>query len=206
MHPVLFEMFGVEVRAYTVAMWMGYAVGVAIPMVLALRDGRRRRDVFDGAVLFVISGLMGAKLFHVLFESAGHDIGGGRRAEGVLELLAYDPLHWARVFDSGYVLYGGIITSAVVMFAFARSRGVDRIGAMFDYAAPALAVGLVIGRLGCFFEGCCYGVATSMPWGVGYPVGHPAGDALVHPVQLYEVAFALLALGAVCWRQKEASL
>lgn len=50
------------------------------------------------------------------------------------------------------------------------------------YAAP-LAAGLAVGRLGCFFNGCCFGVPTELPWGVDFGLG-PA-----HPTQLYEVVF-----------------
>jgi phosphatidylglycerol:prolipoprotein diacylglycerol transferase len=53
--------------------------------------------------------------------------------------------------------------------------------------APALALGLVIGRIGCFLGGCCYGVATGSSWGIDFGDGIPR-----HPTQLYESVFALL--------------
>jgi prolipoprotein diacylglyceryltransferase len=57
------------------------------------------------------------------------------------------------------------------------------------YAIP-LALALAVGRLGCFFNGCCYGVATSLPWGVDF------GDAVRrHPTQLYESLFHLAMAG-----------
>ena len=63
-----------------------------------------------------------------------------------------------------------------------------------DSFAIPLAVGLAIGRLGCFVNGCCYGVPTEAAWGVDF-----LGDGLRHPTQLYEVAFhALMAAGL--WR------
>jgi prolipoprotein diacylglyceryltransferase len=53
------------------------------------------------------------------------------------------------------------------------------------YALP-LALALTIGRLGCFCNGCCYGVATDQPWGVDF------GDGTCrHPTQLYESLFHL---------------
>jgi phosphatidylglycerol:prolipoprotein diacylglycerol transferase len=53
------------------------------------------------------------------------------------------------------------------------------------YAIP-LALALTIGRLGCFCNGCCYGVATHLPWGVDF------GDGVSrHPTQLYESLFHL---------------
>lgn len=62
-----------------------------------------------------------------------------------------------------------------------------------DSFALPLAVALAIGRWGCFFNGCCFGIPTQMPWGVNF-----FGDGLRHPTQLYEVLFhALMAI--VLW-------
>ena len=65
---------------------------------------------------------------------------------------------------------------------------------MCDSFAMPLAVGVGIGRLGCFHAGCCHGVPTSLPWGVDF------GDGLArHPTQLYESAFHLTA-AVVLWQ------
>jgi phosphatidylglycerol:prolipoprotein diacylglycerol transferase len=70
-------------------------------------------------------------------------------------------------------------------------------------AAPALAVGQAIGRIGCFLVGDDYGRPTSLPWGVAFPNGFPPTIERVHPTQLYEM-LALLALAAllVRWRRR----
>jgi len=55
-----------------------------------------------------------------------------------------------------------------------------------SYAVP-VALAVAIGRVGCFFGGCCFGQPTSLPWGVVFPT---APDKLPrHPTQLYEAAF-----------------
>lgn len=76
-----------------------------------------------------------------------------------------------------------------------------------DAFAFALPVGLIIGRIGCFFGGCCFGTITSVPWAVTYPANSHAYNihlakglidpgALtslpVHPTQLYEIVFSLV--------------
>jgi len=63
-----------------------------------------------------------------------------------------------------------------------------------DSFALPLAVALAIGRLGCFFNGCCFGIPTQMPWGVNF-----FGDGLRHPTQLYEVGFHAF-MAVVLWR------
>jgi prolipoprotein diacylglyceryltransferase len=55
-----------------------------------------------------------------------------------------------------------------------------------DSFAVPLALALAVGRWGCFFNGCCYGVETTMPWGIDF------GDGVGrHPTQIYEVLFHL---------------
>ena len=72
---------------------------------------------------------------------------------------------------------------------------------MLAAAAPALAVGQAIGRLGCFLVGDDYGRPTNLPWGVAFPRGLPPTTVPVHPTQIYEaVALIPLAWLLVRWR------
>jgi len=60
--------------------------------------------------------------------------------------------------------------------------------------APALAIGIGIGRIGCFVKQCCYGIETNLPWAV-YMHG-----AYRHPTQLYEAIFHLTAF-IIMWKK-----
>lgn len=96
---------------------------------------------------------------------------------------------------SGKTIAGGILGGTLVVeWTKARLGITTRTGDLF---AIPLALGMALGRIGCFLDGLrdrTYGVATSLPWGVDF------GDGIRrHPVQLYEVAF-LLALAAVLSR------
>lgn len=62
-----------------------------------------------------------------------------------------------------------------------------------SFAAP-VAAGVAVGRLACFYAGCCYGLPTRLPWGVAFPT---AGPEPRHPTQLYEAAFHALAAVAL---------
>jgi phosphatidylglycerol:prolipoprotein diacylglycerol transferase len=62
-----------------------------------------------------------------------------------------------------------------------------------DTFAVPVAVAVAIGRVACFFGGCCYGLPTNLPWGVNFA---RAGDSLArHPTQLYEAVFHLSLAG-----------
>ena len=58
-----------------------------------------------------------------------------------------------------------------------------------DGFALPLALAMAVGRWGCFFNGCCFGTETSLPWGVAFPNDDFATRR--HPTQLYESLFHL---------------
>jgi phosphatidylglycerol:prolipoprotein diacylglycerol transferase len=60
------------------------------------------------------------------------------------------------------------------------------------YALP-LALALAVGRWGCFFNGCCFGVTTHVPWACDFGDGQPR-----HPTQIYEILFHL-SMALVIW-------
>jgi phosphatidylglycerol:prolipoprotein diacylglycerol transferase len=70
-------------------------------------------------------------------------------------------------------------------------------------ATPALAVGQLLGRIGCFLVGDDYGRPTSLPWGIAFPRGLPPTTERVHPAQIYEAIFlAVLTWLLIRWRRK----
>jgi phosphatidylglycerol:prolipoprotein diacylglycerol transferase len=70
-----------------------------------------------------------------------------------------------------------------------------------DSFAVPLALAMAVGRWGCFFNGCCYGTPTDLPWGVPFAV--PDGDGVrwvkCHPTQIYESLFHFTAALALLW-------
>lgn len=163
---------------------------------LQLRWGMRRLGIGDeedaSAMIFAagLGGIVGAKVYYALLYG-----------------------DWRLLFDrSGLVWYGGFLLGAAAVIWTLRRRRLPA-WQTADAAAPALALGYAIGRVGCFLVGDDYGRPTDLPWGVAFPVGLPAttagelrrsfgydfpeslpDDALVrvHPTQLYETGIALL--------------
>ena len=185
---------GFNIDSYGLANVVAYGLAALMTYRLAVADGRDKRDAFDFILFVVVSALFGAKIFHTLFEAEGHSLSDGSQAAGVLDLLIDDPLHWADLFSPGYVFYGGVVVASFSGMYFVFSRKFSDPAAFADYAAPALALGMGIGRTGCFLAGCCYGIATDMPWAVQYPEGKLAALGAVHPVQLYDAMFGFVAL------------
>jgi phosphatidylglycerol:prolipoprotein diacylglycerol transferase len=95
----------------------------------------------------------------------------------------------------GLVWYGGAIGGAIAVILWARYR--DFLGlALLDMAAPALALGYAIGRIGCQLSGDGdYGTASDLPWAMSYPDGTVPTTEDVHPTPVYET----LAMGLIAW-------
>jgi phosphatidylglycerol:prolipoprotein diacylglycerol transferase len=106
------------------------------------------------------------------------------------------------LFRSAGVFYGGLIAAVVVALVYLWRHRMP-VWTVTDVFAPAIALGHVIGRLGCLLAGCCFGAATNVPWAITFHnefahqnVGTPLGIPL-HPTQLYEAGAELLILGVL---------
>jgi phosphatidylglycerol:prolipoprotein diacylglycerol transferase len=96
---------------------------------------------------------------------------------------------------SGLVWYGGALGGAIAVGLWARWRGFWGLR-LLDLAAPGLALGYAIGRIGCQLSGDGdYGEPSGLPWAMAYPDGTVPTDQEVHPTPVYET----LAMGLVAW-------
>ena len=175
MYPTLFNIGGFEVTTFGVMVAAGALVGLWL-LARELRRSDLPEEALNGAAIGVVAGLLGAKLLWVI-EHAGE--------EPLLALLtSRGGLSW---FGG---LFGGV-GAALAYFRWRRWPLLPIVAA----ATPALAVGHLLGRVGCFLVGDDYGRPTSLPWGVRFPRGLPPTDVPVHPTQLYEAAL----LGVMAW-------
>ena len=138
----------------------------------------------DAAVYGLVGGLIGAKLLYV-FE---------HRAEGPFFGLVLD--------RGGMSWFGGFVGGLLAGYVTIRANRWPLVPVLAA-ATPALAVGQLLGRIGCFLVGDDYGHPTNLPWGVAFPQGLPPTTDRVHPTQLYEAAFlGVLAWVLVRWRKR----
>ena len=108
------------------------------------------------------------------------------------QLAAELPLLWespaafaARWLSGGLVFYGGIFGGIAGAWLAARYFRAD-FGAFCPVLVPAVPLMHALGRVGCFFTGCCYGVELDPPWGIPVPAGAVGPGGVRFPVQLWE--------------------
>lgn len=207
MHPTLFwlDLGGHQLGLHSYGILVG--LGLAIGVLLFWREGREQGleggRLLDLAFWCIIAGLAGSRAAFVALNL-------GDFAEACLGVAGRaPPTGWLwgctaalRFWEGGLVFYGGALAAALVVLAFCRREGLSfwRLG---DLAAPALAAGHVVGRLGCFLAGCCFGKGCATRFGVSFPSdsavyqelletgvlspGAPTTPPL-HATQLYEAA------------------
>jgi len=175
MFPVLFRIADFEITSFGVL--VGVAAIVAI-QIFAREIARARlpEAAVNAAMAGVIGGLVGAKVIWSL------------------EFAGTAPFHELLFSRGGLSWFGGFVGGVGTGILMLRLGGVPLMPAL-SAAAPALAVGHAIGRIGCFLVGDDYGRPSVLPWAVAFPRGLPPTTVPVHPTQLYET----LALGVVAW-------
>jgi phosphatidylglycerol:prolipoprotein diacylglycerol transferase len=187
MHPILFEIGTWPVYTYGVLLAAAYLAGLQLAVVRARRAGLDAGRVMDLGIYLIIAALVGAKLMLVFVE---------------WDTFRSDPRELFSLVRVGGVFYGGLIFAFIVGLALVRRYRLP-VWATADMYAPGIALGHVIGRLGCLLAGCCYGRPSDVAWAITFT--HPVArdnagtplDTPLHPTQLYDAGAELAILVAL---------
>lgn len=234
MRPELFSALGVAFPSYFVLLITGFTFATAVAVLWARRIGQDPDTLVDLSLAMLLSGVAGARVMHVFFDGHFMDYVHlctdprlvdwhvskarclSREYGGVWDAAASvcHPSHtdcfaWARFWAGGLTYFGGFIGATAIAIPLLR-RDKFPLWKAADIAGAAVPTGLAFGRVGCLLAGCCFGAPTDLPWGMRFPDGSPADDALrraaapnlpaelhVHPTQVYE-SLASLAVAAAC--------
>ncbi len=163
MRQILFHIPGVDwgVPGYGVAMVVGFLLSVMWAARRALRSGGNPDVVLNCAFLALGGGIFGARLMYVVHYWRQF------AARGSLWQIVLGVID---VRKGGLEVYGGFIFVVVLVLAYLR-LGRHSIRWYLDIVAPSAALGMAIGRIGCFLNGCCFGGVCDLPWAVRFPPG-----------------------------------
>ncbi len=193
---VAFTLFGHDV------MW--YGVIIALSMVLAYfyavnrakYEGISSDDMLDFAIFAIISGVVCARLYYVIFAPETYFTG------GFLNTLK----NIVSVWNGGLAIYGGIIGGGIAIYFVARRKKI-KLPVILDTVAPAVMIGQLMGRWGNFLNVEAFGGETTLPWrmGIHKSATVAATDVYVHPTFLYESLWNLVGfiLIAVFYKKKK---
>jgi phosphatidylglycerol:prolipoprotein diacylglycerol transferase len=181
-NPIAFTIGEVSVRWYGIMV----ALAVAVVVLWVVREIRRGADLSPDTALTIAlvaipSGIILSRLLHVI------DMWGFYMANPGL-LFGF----------GGLTIYGAILGATLGIWIYSKFSDF-RFGYFMDLVTPSVLLAQAVGRVGCTINGCCYGKATSLPWGVVYT--HPDSFAplgiAVHPTQVYEIVFLLIVFGVL---------
>ena len=177
---VLVQVGPVSLRWYGVVLAAAMAAGVWLATRVARRRGLDAFEMLKAAELALLGGLIGARLYYVLFA---------------WDYYGQDPWRILAIWEGGSALHGGLIGGFLTGGAYAWRKGLP-LARYLDAAAPSLALGQAIGRWGDFFNEQAFGTPTGLPWGLYISPPHRPlpflQDQFFHPAFLYESVWNLL--------------
>jgi phosphatidylglycerol:prolipoprotein diacylglycerol transferase len=186
MHPILFKLWKLEIRTYGVMIAIGIILGTIIAMKEGRRKGIRDSDINDFLFYGIIFGIIGARIYYVLFSDPN--------------TYLKNPFDIIAVWKGGLAIHGGVIGGFITAVIFCKKRNISFLK-FADTLTPSLILGQGIGRIGCLSAGCCYGVPTSLPWGIKFTNIEAMAplNIYLHPTQIYEFLLDMIVF-IIIWR------
>lgn len=146
MNPVIFTIGGFSLRWYSVCIF----VGIVLAYIIASKESKKfdlpKDFLFDLAFWLIIIGIVGARLYYVLFN---------------FKLFKNDLWEIFRVWNGGLAIHGGIIAGFITLIIYCKRKGV-KVFQMTDIISIPLLLAQAIGRWGNFFNGEAHGSVTTL--------------------------------------------
>lgn len=154
MHPTLLRIGDFTLSGYYTMAVLGVVIGFFLLDREAKRQGLDRRIAFNAGVYAAIFGYLGARIQHIIFD-------------GFFEIYLQKPIAMLYLWKGGLAFYGAIVlgSAAIVFYLVAAGRPVVR---YLDLFTLPCAFGLVMGRIGCYLNGCCFGKISAGPLGAQF--------------------------------------
>jgi len=168
MHPILFKLGPLTIYSYGVMVALGFGIAAMLIYRRAAELNVDKAIVLDLVIVILIYGIIGARLFYVLLN---------------LGYYARRPLEIFMLWKGGLAWFGGFFAALAAAAVCSRMRGLH-FWLVADLAAPYAALGQAFGRVGCYLNGCCYGIGA-------------------HPLQLYSATllFAIFVV-LMMWQRR----
>lgn len=227
MNPIFLKIGSFELHYYGLMYALAFIAGTFLAKKMAKERNFDEKIIDDYAFVAIISGLIGGRLYYVLFN---------------LDYYLSYPLEIPAVWHGGMAIHGGIIGGIIGTFIYGKIKKINPF-LLGDYAAAPFILGQAIGRIGNLMNGEIHGVPTFtpfsvifsikpkfsewyayyqnlsilekinfpdlVPWGLVFPLTSPAGQEFpnlaLHPAMIYELILNFIAF-CIIWfilRKKE---
>jgi phosphatidylglycerol:prolipoprotein diacylglycerol transferase len=214
MLPTLFKIGPLAIHSYGLMIAIGFLVGLFFIRRDARKEGIDQNVITDMCFWGLLVAIVGTRLLYIAMFPE--------------EFSWSDPIGWFAIWRGGLVFQGGPPAAIVFCYFYLKRKGLPT-WRTADIILPYLPLGHAFGRLGCFLNGCCYGLPSDLPWAIPFrrvpwdasqpAVGSPVfldhlsrfddmhvtdhWSHAVHPTQLYESAALLVITGILLLLRKK---
>jgi phosphatidylglycerol---prolipoprotein diacylglyceryl transferase len=197
MYPEPLHFIGISfIRSYGVLLALSFLLGVYFAMKRASKAGLDPNLIVDLSFIVLLASIIGSRFFYVIYHTEEF-------SNNLLDII--NPFHSGYIGIAGLSMMGGVILALVSAFAFFWLKRQSP-WAVFDVMMPMFALGIGITRIGCFLNGCCFGLPTHSHLGMIFPSDSQAGyvfpDTPLLPTQLFESVAGFAILAIVIWSER----
>ena len=182
MNPVLFTIFNIEIRYYSIFIMLGVIISISMLMKEGKRYNYPKDFLFNLAFWVLVFGIVGARMYYCLFNFHLYK-------DNLIDIL--------KIWEGGLAIHGGIIAGFITLLIYTKKYNVSSLK-MTDMAVVPLLLAQAIGRWGNFFNGEAHGVEIAYhklkTWLIPDFVieGMKIGNVYYHPTFYYESIYCLV--------------
>ena len=175
-----FNIGSLRIEYYGLIMAFAMILGVIVACLNAKKRGLKSNDILILACYVLPLAVIGARIYYFIFSLDNYDS------------------FWQifEIWNGGLAIYGGVIGGAlgVMLYCLIHKKNFF---AVADIAAPSLILGQAIGRIGCFFAGCCYGIEVTNDAHMWFPLSTQINGEWHYSTFFYESFWNFLVFAAL---------
>ena len=184
MYPDIIKLGPLTVHSYGLFISLAFTFGIILASYRAKARNIDVSMVLDMSIYAIVSAIVGSRIVYIIVNYKDY---------------LKDPIRVFYIHQGGLVFYGGLIGVIITLSYYIRVHKLEFFE-IADLLIPSLPLGHMLGRIGCFLNGCCYGACTTSAYGVVFPGLHNPSPR--HATQLYESLFCLLSLFLLLFIEK----
>ena len=153
MSPILIQIGALKIYGYPFFMFLGFLIWTECSIFYLRNKGLNKNQIISLAFLSMISGLFGGRIMSILQNSNNK----------ISDLAGF-----YRFWEAGLVVYGAIILSLICLVLYIKIKRLPLLK-ILDCFFLFFPLAMAIGRIGCYCQGCCYGIITDSSIGIRFP-------------------------------------
>jgi len=167
-NAITFNLFGLTISVYGLLMAVGFIVAYFIANYLFHKNPEFKKDIALELLLIIFPlSIIGARVYYCVFSET-----------------SFTFLEFLQIWNGGLAIYGGIIGGLIGVIIYSLVKKINLLK-LTDVIAVVLILAQAIGRVGCYFGGCCYGIEVTNPNLMWFPLARIIDGVWVYSTFFY---------------------